>query len=227
MNGVCYCSQEALHGREHEFYNHQLAKQLPITKFLGKVVEFITHGVVPKMGKARALGATVALEHWTALLAGVLLEDEEAMLGGARDTRFGLIWRWHAMEETEHKAVAFDVFERCYGRGIYAYLRRCWSLIISSVIFWTLVPGFFLCLIVQDRSVFNLREWARLLAFLFWRPGALGCSFRPFLDFFRFDYHPWDHNNVDKIAGMEELAKRLAAFDANEDHGEVLSAAAE
>ena len=124
-----FISQEALHGREHEYYNRQLAKQLPITESLGKVVEFITHKVVPSMGKARALGATVALEHWTALLAGVLLEDDGAMLGDARDTRFGLIWRWHAMEETEHKAVAFDVFERCYGHGIIAYLRRCFSLV--------------------------------------------------------------------------------------------------
>jgi predicted metal-dependent hydrolase len=97
--------------------------------------------------------------------------------------------------------------------------------VLSSVIFWTLVPVFFVCLIVQDRSIFNLREWASLASFLFWRPGALGRSFRPFVDFFRFDYHPWDHNNVDKIAGMAELSKRLAAF-ADDDHV-LLSAAAE
>ena len=67
------------------------------------------------------LAATVALEHLTATLAAALLDSGAERAGGRTgrhdrpglladaDPRVAELWRWHAVEEIEHKSVAFDV----------------------------------------------------------------------------------------------------------------------
>src|SRR3546814_1673082 len=52
------------------------------------------------------LAGTCALEHFTATLAHAILSDP-AHLAGA-ETEAQRMWRWHAIEEIEHKAVAYD-----------------------------------------------------------------------------------------------------------------------
>src|SRR3546814_16965350 len=54
------------------------------------------------------LAATCALEHFTATLANAILADP-AHLAGA-DAEAQRMWRWHAIEEIEHKAVAYDTW---------------------------------------------------------------------------------------------------------------------
>ncbi len=56
------------------------------------------------------LTATTALEHFTATIASQLLVNtyiQELMT----DKTMSTMWYWHAIEENEHKAVAFDVYE--------------------------------------------------------------------------------------------------------------------
>ncbi|SHY70081.1 metal-dependent hydrolase [Mycobacteroides abscessus subsp. abscessus] len=60
------------------------------------------------------LAVTAAAEHFTAVLAERLLGDEDfrAIPGDAE------VWnllKWHALEELEHKSVAFDVFRSVGG----------------------------------------------------------------------------------------------------------------
>ena len=60
------------------------------------------------------LAATAALEHFTATLAELVLSSEDT-----RD-KFGhegvkSLFLWHALEESEHKAVAFDVYKAVGG----------------------------------------------------------------------------------------------------------------
>lgn len=204
-----FISQEAVHGREHDYYNGQLEAKLPIAGFLGRVVKVVTEFVTRRCSHRRALTATVALEHWTAIMAGHLLDHTESTLGDVEGSKFKLIWRWHAMEETEHKAVAFDVFERVYGRGVLAYMMRCGGMLLSTFLFWTLVFLFTLILVIHDGSLLNFREWGLLLRTLFIHPGVITRIVGPWCDFFRFDFHPWDHNNADKLTGMEELQRQV------------------
>jgi predicted metal-dependent hydrolase len=143
------------------------------------------------------LGATVALEHWTAIMADFLLRHALGPNGGvfgtesARTSRFGLIWQWHACEETEHKAVAYDVFERYYGRGWQAYVSRCLSMLVSGLLFWTLAPVFTICLVAADGQLFNWAGWFQLLQVLLISPGMFWRILPAFCDYFRFDFHPW------------------------------------
>jgi hypothetical protein len=59
------------------------------------------------------LAATAALEHITAIMADGLLRNG-GYIADALPT-LARLWRWHALEETEHKAVAFDVYNQVCG----------------------------------------------------------------------------------------------------------------
>jgi len=61
------------------------------------------------------LSATIALEHFTALMGGFMLDHPEVMKGSQED--YERMWQWHAMEEVEHKAVCYDVWENASAEG--------------------------------------------------------------------------------------------------------------
>ncbi len=50
----------------------------------------------------------MALEHFTAILAHQLLADPRHLEGAEKETAD--LWRWHAVEEIEHKGVAYDTW---------------------------------------------------------------------------------------------------------------------
>src|SRR5690606_28653883 len=101
--------QESVHGREHRVLNERLAQLGYPTKGIER---FTRRGLESRERLAPPisnLAFTAALEHFTATLAELLLssEDVRALFGhdGVRD-----VFLWHALEESEHKAVAFDVY---------------------------------------------------------------------------------------------------------------------
>lgn len=116
-----FIGQEAMHGREHEHYNALLYARVPeaaqVERFVGALLEQIK-----KMPPHVRLSLTIALEHFTAIMADGVLKDPRVLEGA--ESRFARLWRWHALEETEHKSVAFDVWDTVMGRGIGAYLER-------------------------------------------------------------------------------------------------------
>ena len=57
------------------------------------------------------------------------------------------LWMWHAVEENEHKAVAFDVYEAMYGR-FKAYFMRSLALGLQWVDFY--YPILFHCKTTQN-----------------------------------------------------------------------------
>ena len=114
------------------------------------------------------LAVTCALEHFTALMAHVLLSDER-LLEGAHPTMAAL-WRWHAAEENEHKAVAFDVYKATGG----SYFVRASMMIFMTLIFWALVVVQQTRLMWVDGCLFSVREWGALVRHLFVEPGGLG-----------------------------------------------------
>lgn len=102
-----FFGQEGRHGHEHERYNRILEQQgYDIQRFL-RLYERVAFGMIePRFPPILRLSATVALEHFTASMAEMALTT--SFLDGAHPTMRQLL-RWHAAEEIEHKAVAFDV----------------------------------------------------------------------------------------------------------------------
>ena len=109
-----FIGQESIHGREHRALNRRLgALGYPtrrIERFTKRGLGFRTR-VAPPISN---LAATAALEHFTATLAELLLENPQCR-AEVGDSAVLDVLLWHALEESEHKAVAFDVYRAVGG----------------------------------------------------------------------------------------------------------------
>ena len=112
VNG--FIGQEAMHGREHRAFNDRLDQLGYPTKRFERITAkglAFRERVLPPVSN---LAATAALEHFTATLAELVLSSEETQqLFGHDEVRN--LFLWHALEESEHKTVAFDVYRAVGG----------------------------------------------------------------------------------------------------------------
>jgi predicted metal-dependent hydrolase len=109
-----FIGQEVVHGREHSAFNEHLARlgypALRLDRLLRRTLEFRQRHVAPIAN----LASTAALEHFTATLAELVMRSEETRDAMGHDAVRDL-FLWHALEESEHKAVAFDVYRAVGG----------------------------------------------------------------------------------------------------------------
>ena len=113
---------------------------------------------------------TAALEHYTATLAETLLTDERAQaLLGESEVRSMLLW--HALEESEHKAVAFDVFRAAGGTET----MRIWTMQLVTFSFLADVTLHTILSMLADRATYHprvlLAQHPRAAALAVPRPG--------------------------------------------------------
>ena len=192
-----FIAQEAMHGREHEAYNEALKGiGYPVEameRWVGRSLKFALLTMPPK-GR---LAMTAALEHLTAIAAEDALSHEEII--ETADPQMTQLWRWHAVEETEHKAVAFDVYREVTGGGVIAWLRRCFTMLTSSI-GMTLMTWAFLCVALwRNGKLFDLRGWGRLLWWLWITPGGLRRQFPRYWKYFQPGFHPWQIDNYHQV----------------------------
>jgi predicted metal-dependent hydrolase len=184
-----FVGQEASHRFVHQQYNDELARQgFPYT--LEKSMR-LRVARIAKLPLRDRLAITCALEHYTAMLADYVLRHPEWLDGAEPQMR--TLWSWHAAEETEHKAVAFDVY-RAVGGG--AVRRTLWYL-YSSVIFWRDVARQTAHNLKRDGALFSGRTWGSALRTWFGRGGLAWHLARPGLDYLSPRFHPWQHDNRD------------------------------
>lgn len=206
-----FIGQEAIHGREHEVYNRLLAEEgLPAAALAANVSRQMRR-VRERLRPAAQLALTIALEHWTAILADVLLRDPSLLAGAQVD--YAALWRWHALEETEHKAVAFDVYREVFGSSWRAYRLRTLIYLLVSISFWSRVLYFHLRMVVADGRLLDLPGWWRLVRFLWLSPGILRRTLPAWLSYFRPGFHPWQHDNRHLLAGLGGLSDRYVGTD--------------
>src|SRR5712692_6086961 len=109
-----FIGQEAMHGRQHRAFNDRLDE----VGYPTKRVEWLTKrglALRERLLSAKSnLAATAALEHFTATLAELVLTSEETRESFGHQAVQDL-FVWHALEESEHKAVAFDVYKAVGG----------------------------------------------------------------------------------------------------------------
>src|SRR6059058_819061 len=109
-----FIGQEEMHGREHQVLNDRLAQHGYPTRGISAYVKGLYWVRERIQTKKVNLAFTAALEHYTATLAELLLMDDDARTAVGRSTARDIL-TWHALEESEHKAVAFDVFKTVGG----------------------------------------------------------------------------------------------------------------
>ena len=186
-----FIGQEAVHGREHRVFNDRLAELGYPTKRYEKFTR-VGLRIRGRVAPAKAnLAATAALEHFTATLAELVLTSEEIRdLMGAEPVR--QLFVWHALEESEHKAVAFDVY-RAVGGG---ERLRVWTM---NFFRYGFVLGMSLAValsLLGDRATYrkgNLRRsWRRLKS----SPIVDPKLWAQLKDYNRPDFHPDDSDTT-------------------------------
>lgn len=189
-----FCAQEGVHSREHRRYNELLRAQgYPIAAMEARAERIL--GAAARLLPARwQLAATCALEHFTALMAHLLLEDPR-MLAGAHP-QLAALWRWHAAEENEHKAVAFDVYAAAGG----TFLARAGLMLVVTAIFWAKIFEQQLRLMRADGVLGSFCEWRALGRYLFVEPGGMARLWRLYLPYFRPRFHPMDIDSTALLA---------------------------
>jgi predicted metal-dependent hydrolase len=122
------------------------------------------------------------------------------------------LWRWHAAEENEHKAVAFDVYQAAGG----SYSVRVVTMFITTVIFLAYVVLQQIRMMWVDGCLFSLREWQQLGRFMFVDPGTMRGILPLYFVYYRRSFHPWDHDNQalldrwkEELQDVTNVSKRL------------------
>jgi len=200
-----FTTQEAIHSREHDAFNRR-AEQAGYD--LSKLEERVEYRL--SFSKTRppvvALAATMALEHFTAILAHQLLANPKHLAraeGEAAD-----LWRWHAVEEIEHKGVAYDTW--LFATRDWPRFKR-WKVKAKVMLFVT--RNFLmdrtagaLELMRQD-GVTGFRAWARLLWYLWINPGMFRKIAGAWGKFFLPGFHPWNEDDRHLLAGYESTGE--------------------
>lgn len=199
-----FIGQEAMHSREHDRFNERLAELGYPTMFIHRNVGFmlgIGRKVLPKKVQ---LAITAALEHYTSTLAEVLLSDPDAR--GLMKGEVQSLFLWHALEESEHKTVAFDVYEQVCGND---FIR----INTMRLVTFGFVGGGFLAALVSvlatdpvGRRPKNLFKSIKKLRSSPWLTSKVVRDIRAYN---RKGFHPDDHDNRGL---MEEWRAKL--FDA-------------
>lgn len=192
-----FIGQEAMHGREHNAYNARLEQQGIPAKAMEAGIKKRLDLARKLLPKRNQLAITVCLEHFTAIMAHEVIANERNM--AAADPRMARLWRWHAVEETEHKAVAFDVYQRVIPNAFLRYVLRCLTMLQISIAFNVFVWVYFLRLLKHDGKLGDLRGWAGWFKFMFGQPGPLRKILPAWLDWFKPGFHPWDHDNRQQL----------------------------
>src|SRR6218665_505569 len=193
-----FIGQEGHHSREHLEYSNRLRELgYNITRIEKRAQARIRY-TQKKFSPQRQLAATAALEHITAIMADGLLRDPKH-LAGAHPELIRL-WRWHALEETEHKAVAFDVYNQVCGN--LKLLRRAMMMGTFFFVFDTFRG--LTHMLKQDGLLWNWRVWRDGTVWMWGKHGVFRPLIKTYLDFFKDGFHPWQHNNIELLHSTRE-----------------------
>ena len=204
-----FVKQEINHTREHIAFN-RLAEDAgyDIKTIDARVAELLA---LTKGRPAIAnLAVTMALEHYTAMMAAEFLANPKHFATADKEVRD--MWRWHAAEEIEHKGVAFDTWN--HATKDWTAGKR-WR--VRSLVMLTVTARFFknrwadaLALLEQDGITGWKAKWG-LFKYLTVSPGIVRRIFPAWLAYFKPGFHPWDHDNSELIARFKEQINEYIA----------------
>jgi predicted metal-dependent hydrolase len=201
-----FAAQEGQHSAQHDRHVRMLLDQgYPGIGRRNALIRRLTRWSVEWMPR-HSLAGTAALEHLTALLARKLLESPERWTG-QMDPRMARLWQWHALEEAEHKAVAFDVLAQVAP----SYPLRVFALVSNTLGLFLEILDRTVYMLWKDGILFRRDVWASGLRFLFGREGLLRGASADYRAWYRRDFHPDDANDAALIAAWRPRVEARVA----------------
>jgi predicted metal-dependent hydrolase len=194
-----FIGQEAMHGKEHRAFNdlmieHGFTEAPAIDRGLRAFLGTVRRALSP----ASQLAVTCALEHFTAMLAEALLDDRH--MRDELHESIQPLWLWHALEESEHKAVAFDVYETVDG----SYARRIAIMLLTTAVFFA-ATAYVHARLMRTRGIFwKPWRWVRGATRLWLYPGYFGRLLPAYLAYFKPGFHPDERDTRELLASWRE-----------------------
>lgn len=198
-----FVMQEVMHSREHVAFNRRAVEAGYHLDDLERIVVESLE-LTKNRPQILNLAVTMALEHYTAMLAAMMLKDDRYWANVAEDDT--AMWRWHAIEEIEHKGVAYDTWlhaTRGWSRWKRWKVKSIMMLIVSKN-FWTRRIAGTLELLRQD-GITGWRAKGGLAWYLLGNPGVIRRIVPAWLAFFMPGFHPWNHDDRALIAKADSV----------------------
>ena len=184
-----FIRQEGQHGIIHNQFNKSLRAQgVDVDRYEGMTRSLLFGFMRRFLPKKHTLATTAACEHLTAIMAQAFFVRNGAM--ATADPRMHAMYTWHAMEEMEHKAVAFDVMQKVAKVG---YLRRVYALCEATLSFNLQIILYTFFMLKSD-GFSRLQRLKMMAAGLWWVYGPRGIFMRHlklYLRYYKPGFHPW------------------------------------
>jgi hypothetical protein len=184
-----FTRQEAQHGMLHTRYNNRLKSQgIAVDTILQKQERRLFGLLRKRLSPEFTLGITTASEHITSIMADCFVERPEIFEGA--DHRMRALYVWHAMEEMEHKGVAYDVLVDVAKSS---YLNRIGSMLLVTVIFPYHVYRIMAHMLQADgfSRWERTKIWAKGLWWLYKPGGVFMPVFAKYFEYLKPGFHPW------------------------------------
>ncbi|TGK01088.1 metal-dependent hydrolase [Leptospira semungkisensis] len=205
-----FAGQEAVHGNVHDKLNERFVEigldfrshEKMFCWLFFDILEKNILKLFPVWGKRLALSITAAAEHFTATLGRFLLSLPAEKVAWIDPITWKII-EWHSLEELEHKAVAFDVYQKSGG----GYFTRILGMTIAVQLLGLLA------VVGTIRALFyfgipNPKQIVRDIRFFFGSPGFTWAVIFYILEYYYWGFHP---NNEDDQALIEKFSKLVSA----------------
>lgn len=199
--------QEAIHSKLHNEYNDiMIPNNIPV-QFYRYLAEQVFNYTFLKFPQPLKLSLMAGIEHFTAVLAQYMMENESNFFH-SDDEKARALWMWHMLEESEHKDIAYDVYQLLsanYPLRVFGFFLAFITLMIGVGSGAMMLP-----FLRDPRNMINLSFWkeAKESWSLLFGPkrGVFGSSLPHIFDYLRFSFHPNDH---DTTAYLEYYKDRL------------------
>lgn len=184
-------AQEAIHGSEFAKYNTRMISPFyPIHSNQYKIRIFrILAGIINQFSQSFHYALSAAGEHFTAISADLFLRDDSWFEGV--EPIYSAIWRWHCIEEIEHKTVAFDVY-KAKGGG---YLMRILAMFMMTLVFSMLYIKPMWTMMKQDGNHKKWEFYKKAFQYYWGKNGLCRVLFTSYIDYYKPSFHPKQHQN--------------------------------
>jgi predicted metal-dependent hydrolase len=211
-----FMHQEAMHAKVHTDCNDVLGREYSGARRSAWWTDAIFN-TLGYLSRGFRLSVTTGIEHFTAIAAHRAFEFEDQMRE-AMPEPFVDLWLWHAAEETEHKAVCFDLHRAYVGGGWFGYVHRIAGMLVATVVFG---GGILLCAALlrigphgdaerriakprhrdDPKRPFEMRSMFRFM--------GQAIPWRLYFDYFRPSFHPWDDDDAHFVGEWRDRYPRF------------------
>lgn len=196
---MAFIGQEAMHAKEHELLNQLIQSSGLDTRPISTNVEWLMSILKKYLSPIQQLAITSAAEHFTAILARQIMRRSDLQERLSINETLKNIWLWHAVEESEHKSVAFDLYQDVSAN---TFIRLFVMPFVTLYMAGVMASGT-IYLGIRHFPVWNISHLKEFNQLILGENGFLSTLWYDYLDYYKLSFHPFEHDSKD----LEEQTK--------------------